>query len=108
MGDIMLGWILTFDRAMDASAIFDESVLPSFEAFVQTFRGFRIISENPLVAEIYSDAFSLDAEAIGAGAAGAFWPTHGFGPGPWHAVAPGIRAEAGGQGPVADAQAAKQ
>src|SRR5207247_10528894 len=65
MGDIMLGWILTFDRAMDASVIFDESVLPSFESFVQTFRGFRIISENPLVAEIYSDAFSLDAEEIG-------------------------------------------
>ena len=108
MGDIMLGWILTFDRAMDASVIFDESVLPSFESFVQTFRGFRIISENPLVAEIYSDAFSLDAEAIGAGAAGAFWPTYGFGPGPWHTVALGIKAEAAGEGAFTDDKAAKK
>ncbi len=97
MGDIMLGWILTFDRAMPTSAVFDESVVPAFESFVQTFRGFRIVSENPLVVELYSDAFTMDAEAIAAGAAGAYWPLYGFGPGPWHTVALGMRAEASGE-----------
>ena len=41
LGDVMLGWILTFDRAMEGSAIFDESAVPSFESFQQTFRGAR-------------------------------------------------------------------
>ena len=108
LGDVMLGWILTFDRAMEGSAIFDESAVPSFESFQQTFRGFRILSENPLVAELYSDAFTLDAEAIGAGAAGAFWPTYGFGPGPWHTVALGIRAEAAGEVAFTEDKAAKK
>lgn len=108
MGDIMVGWILSFDRAMSASSIFDESVVPSFESFEQTFRGFRIVSENPLVAELYSDAFTLDAEAIAAGAAGAFWPIYSFGPGPWHTVALGIRAEAAGEAAFSEDKSAKQ
>jgi len=108
MGDIMIGFILGFDRAMEASAIFDESVVPSFEQLEQTFRGFRIISENPLVAEVYSDAFTLDAEAIASGAAGAFWPIYGFGPAPWHTLALGIRAEAAGEAAFSEDKAAKK
>jgi len=107
MGDIMLGWILTFDRAMAVSAIFDESVVPAFESFEQTFRGFRILQENPLVAELYSDAFTMDAEAIAAGAAGAYWPT-GSGPAPWHTIALGIRAEASGEAAFTEDKASRK
>jgi len=108
MGDIMLGWILTFDRAMRTSAIFDESVVPAFESFVQTFRGFRIVSENPLVVELYGDAFTMDAEGIAAGAAGAYWPLYGFGPGPWHTIALGIRTEASGEAAFTEDKASKK
>jgi len=94
LGDIMLGWILTFDRAMEASAIYDPAVVPAFKSFEEQFRGFRIVSENPLVVEYYSDEWTMDAENMAAGAAGAFWPNYGFGPGAWHNVAIGIRAEA--------------
>ncbi|HLQ63566.1 MAG TPA: ABC transporter substrate-binding protein [bacterium] len=96
LGDMMLNWILTFDTAMEASPIYDASSVPSFQSFEQTFRGFRIVQKDPLVAEIYSDGFGLDAEGIAAGAAGAFWPT-GLGPAPWHTVTLGIRAEAAGE-----------
>ncbi len=108
MGDIMLGWILTFDRSMAGSAIFDESTVPAFESFEQTFRGFRIVQEDPLVVELYSDAFTMDAEEIAAGAAVAFWPLYGFGPGPWHTIALGIRAEATGEAAFTEDKASKK
>jgi len=90
----MLGWILTFDRSMEESAIFDPATVPAFKSFEETFRGFRIVSQNPLVVEYYTDNWLMDAEVIANGAAGAFWPNYGFGPGAWHNVALGIRAEA--------------
>jgi peptide/nickel transport system substrate-binding protein len=94
LGDIMLGWILTFDRAMEGSAIFDPAAVPAFRTFERDFRGFRIISENPLVVEYYSDLFFMDAEVMAATAAMAFWPNYAQGPGAWHNVALGVRAEA--------------
>ncbi len=108
LGDIMLGWILTFDRAMEAGALFDESVVPAFESFEKEFRGFRIAQEDPLVVEIYTNAFVMDAEAMAGSAAGAFWPIYGFGPGPWHTVALGIRAEAAGEVAFTEDKATKK
>lgn len=107
LGDIMLNWILTYDTAMEASAIYDASAVPAFQSFEQTFRGFRIVQKDPLVAEIYSDGFTLDAEAIAAGAAGAYWPT-GSGPAPWHTLTLGIRAEAAGEAAFTDDKASKK
>ncbi len=107
LGDIMLGMILGFDRAKKESAIFDESVVPAFESFQETFRGFRIVSRDPLVAEYYTDTWQIDAELIASGAAEAFMPNYGFGPGAWHAVALGIRAEAAGQAAFSRAKATK-
>ncbi|MBV7338301.1 ABC transporter substrate-binding protein [Chloroflexi bacterium TSY] len=63
MADLMLGQIIGFDRAKEESAIFDESAVPSFEQFQESFRGWRIVSEDPLVVENYTDVFGLDAEA---------------------------------------------
>ncbi|MDR5697815.1 MAG: ABC transporter substrate-binding protein, partial [Armatimonadota bacterium] len=103
MGDIMLGWILTFERADERSPLFDRSYLPTFRSFMETFRGFRIVSENPLVAEFYSTAWTLEAELMTA--AGSFWPLYGFGPGPWHTVALGIRAESAGRAAFTAAKA---
>lgn len=93
LGDIKLGWILTFDRAMEGSAIFDPAAVPAFRTFEREFRGFQIVSENPLVVEYYTDVFYTDAEIIAQAAAAAFWPNYAQGPGAWHTVALGIRAE---------------
>jgi peptide/nickel transport system substrate-binding protein len=94
MADIVFSYILTFDRAKPESPVYDESYVPVFEAFKEYFRGFRIVSVNPLVIEYYSDALYMDAEWIAATAAGAFYPDYAYGPGPWHMVAVGWLAEA--------------
>lgn len=106
LGDIVLGWILTFERADEHSPLFDRSYVPSFQSFMETFRGFRIVSEDPLVAEFYSTSWTMDAELMTA--AGSFWPVYGFGPGPWHTVALGIRAEAAGRAAFTAAKAAEK
>ncbi len=106
LGDILLGWILTFERADEHSALFDRSYVPTFQSFMETFRGFRIVSEDPLVAEFYTSSWTMDAELMTA--AGSFWPVYGFGPGPWHTVALGLRAEAAGRAAFTAAKATEK
>lgn len=84
IGDIMLGSIIGFDRAKPESAIFDEAEVPSHEQFLESFRGWRIVSEEPLVIESYSDVFGLDAEANVA----TYYPGS-----PWQSLAIGVMAE---------------
>lgn len=87
--DIVLPWILTFERADEASRLFDPSYAPTFEVFRRHFRGWRIVSTEPLEIEIYSDQIYPDAETIVAARA----PSAS----PWHTLALGIRAESGGE-----------
>lgn len=94
LADFIFKYIITFDRAKPESPIYDEAYLPAFEAFREYFKGFRIISEKPLIIEYYSDMVYLDAEWIAADAAGMFYPTYTYGPGPWHIIAVGLLAEA--------------
>lgn len=108
LGDIMLGWVLTFDRAMEGSPIFDPAAVPAFRTFERDFRGFRIVREDPLVVEYYSDVHYLDAEILAATAAAAFWPNYGQGTAGWHNLALGIRAEAAGELAFSTAKATRQ
>jgi peptide/nickel transport system substrate-binding protein len=94
LADIVFAYILTFDRADPKSPVYDESAVPAFEAFREYFKGFKIVSEDPLIIEYYSDAIYLDAEWIAATAAGAFYIDYAYGPGLWHTVAIGWLAEA--------------
>ncbi len=87
--DIVLGIILTFDRAKEESTLFDAAQLPGYESFIRNFRGIRITSENPLTIEYYADNYFLDAEAN----VSTFFPTYAHGAGAWHQLALGIRAE---------------
>lgn len=88
MADIMLGLAVGFDRAQKDSAIFDESEVSSFEAYKKTFKGMRIVQENPLVAEVYSDQIYPDAEWIADGADGYYYMSI-----PWEMISIGILAE---------------
>jgi len=94
IADIVFSYILTFDRAKPESPVYDEAYVPLFEAFREYFKGFRIISTNPLVIEYYSDRIYLDAEWIAWDAASAFYTDYLYGPGPWHTVTIGWLAEA--------------
>jgi len=104
MGDFILYTILMFDRATEASPIYDESCVGEFDDFMRTFKGVRFIADDPdygLIVEYYSDLTSW-YQAMG------FWyypgtdaehtvmtmfPFYSRGPGVWHTVALGIRAE---------------
>ncbi|MGC9359864.1 MAG: ABC transporter substrate-binding protein, partial [Anaerolineae bacterium] len=70
VADVLMGMILTFDRAKEASAYYDEAALADFQAFMSAFRGVRIVSTDPLVIETYSDLYNLDAELC----ASFWWP----------------------------------
>ncbi len=91
--DVVMGIILTFDRADEDSKLFDESQLPAFESFKRHFRGVRIKSKSPLAIETYSHSYSLDAENNVA----TWYPDYAHGPGSWHALTTGILAEKAGQ-----------
>jgi peptide/nickel transport system substrate-binding protein len=108
MGDIMLESILWFDRATEGSAIFDPAHVPAFRTWERDFRGFRIISERPLVVEFYTDTFFTDAELIANNAAALFWPNYDQGPGAWHNLALGIRAEAARELAFSSAKATRE
>jgi peptide/nickel transport system substrate-binding protein len=53
-----------FDRAKPESPIFDQAAVPPFKAFMEHFRGVRIISEDPLIIESFTNMIVLDAEVM--------------------------------------------
>jgi len=91
VGDFVLGMILTFDRANEKSAIYDEAAVPAFKTFQTNFRGWRIVSKDPLVVEAYSEQFYPDAELIVS--ARDVYPYYPQGIGAWHNLSLGIQAE---------------
>jgi peptide/nickel transport system substrate-binding protein len=91
IGDMVLFMILAFDRSKEASPHYDESSVPNFQTFMKAFKGWKIVSEDPLVIETYTDAYQLDAENNVSNARAAY-PQ-----GAWHGLAPGLRADASGQ-----------
>lgn len=89
LADMVLPWILNFERADENSRIFDPAHVPVFETFQRHFRGWNIVSFDPLVIDVYSDQIFPDAETIVAARTPSVTP--------WHTLALGIRAEEGGE-----------
>jgi hypothetical protein len=95
MGDFIMNIIENFDRAKPDSPIYDDTYVPTFQAFQQGFKGIKIDSTDPLVIEYYTDTYTPDAENnVPIGFA---WPNYGFGEAPWSVIAAGNAAEADGQ-----------
>ena len=92
LADLIMSWIIRFDRAKPESTIYDEAEVPRLETFMTSFRGVKIVSEDPLIIESYSDQWFLDAE----------WNVSTWFPGyglyeqfaPWHVITIGKLAEA--------------
>ena len=89
LADLVLPYILQFERADEDSPLYDRSHVPSFQTFQRHFRGWRIVSRDPLVVEVYSDQIYPDAETIVAARTPSTQP--------WHTLALGIRAERNGE-----------
>jgi len=95
LADFIMTWIMTFDPSKPESAIYDESRVSNFEAFMQTFKGLRIASQDPLVIEYYTDTWYMDADYNVANAyTFVFWPNSSYGDAPWHSISIGNLAEA--------------
>jgi peptide/nickel transport system substrate-binding protein len=92
-GDFVMNMIIWFDRAKEDSANFDQARVAPFNAFMAAFKGIRIVSENPLVIEHYTDNYELDAER----SISTWWPEYAQGPGAWHNIAMGVFADAAGE-----------
>ncbi len=92
MADVVMGMIMTFDRAKAESAIYDPQAEPGFLPFMETFKGMKIVSTEPLVVEYYSDNYQMDAELN----IPLIFPTYTFGEGAWEMMAISNMAEAGG------------
>jgi peptide/nickel transport system substrate-binding protein len=101
IGDIIMGMILTFDRAQEASPYFDESQVSTYSAFMSAFKGVKIVSENPLVIETYSDSYQMDAEL----SVSTWWPYYAQGQASWHALTLGLLAEGAGEAAFTAAKA---
>jgi len=91
--DMMLGMVMTFDPAKPESKLYDESRASNLDSFLSVFKGFKVVSVEPLVIEYYSDGYSLDAELN----VSTMWPQYGYGEAPWHTIAIANLAEENGE-----------
>ncbi|MGC8958893.1 MAG: ABC transporter substrate-binding protein [Chloroflexia bacterium] len=87
--DVVMNMILTFDRAYTQSVLYDKAYVPSFESFMDHFKGVKIVSTDPLVIETYDDMWYLDAEYI----VTTWFPYYSQGQAAWHNLVPAILAE---------------
>jgi len=101
IGDVIMGMILTFDRAQTDSPYFDEATVATYESFMSAFKGVRIVSQDPLIIETYSDAYQMDAEL----SVTTWWPYYAQGQASWHALALGLMAEGAGEAAFSAAKA---
>lgn len=98
IGDMLLAFIMRFDRAKPESCIYDESAVDAFFGFICEFKALKLVSITPqIVFEVYTDGISLDAELIAAECAEYLWPSYDIGILPWHVMALGYAAEADGE-----------
>ncbi len=93
VADFIFYMIMQFDPGKPESAIYDEAFVPNMEYFLESFKGFRIVSEDPLTIEWYSDIYRVDAELNVA----TLWPTYTYGEAGWHTLAIATMAEANGE-----------
>ena len=93
VADFIFYMIMQFDPGKPESAIYDEAFVPNMEYFLESFKGFQIVSEDPLTIEWYSDTYQVDAELNVA----TLWPTYAYGEAGWHTLAIAAMAEANGE-----------
>ena len=91
LADIVMAMIVKFDRAKAESEIYDEGEVSRLQGFMASFRGVKIVSEDPLTIETYSKLWNLDAELN----VTTWFPAYGFYNqfAPWHVITIGKLAE---------------
>ncbi len=96
VGDFVMNMIQGFDPGKPESPIYDESLALSINAGLESFKGYRITSTNPLTIEAYNDLYYSDAELNVL----PLWPQSAFGlagENSWQILAVSNLAEAAGE-----------
>lgn len=93
LADFLYDWILSLDMGKPESPIYDEAYAANAEAILANFKGFRILSEDPLTIEAYSDSYQIDAELD----ITTLWPSFSYGEGSWHVLTLGALADEAGE-----------
>ncbi len=94
VGDMLLPTILDWDRGFEESDVFDPAQEASVKTAMNNARGWRIISLDPFVYELWSQSWYIDAEQnIG----DMFAPYYNYGAQPWHTLVLGMMAETNGE-----------
>lgn len=70
LADIMMAEIMQWELSEEASPLYDEFVAASLISNRPFSRGWRIVSEDPIVLELYSESYLMDAESD----VFTFWP----------------------------------
>jgi len=88
---------MTFDPGKEDSAIFDEALKSTLDAFLGHFKGVQITSTDPLCIDTYEDLFAIDAEnnvADTSPVQSLWYPgLWTYGTGAWHNITLGALAE---------------
>ncbi|HJR81340.1 MAG TPA: ABC transporter substrate-binding protein [Anaerolineales bacterium] len=96
VGDFVMSMIQGFDPGKEDSPLYDASLALSVNAALESFKGYRITSTDPLTIEAYNDFYVTDAELN----ITPLWPQSPFGlsgENSWQVLAISNLAEAAGE-----------
>ncbi|HHY15056.1 MAG TPA: ABC transporter substrate-binding protein [Firmicutes bacterium] len=94
IGDMMLPTVLSWDRGYEESPVFDPAEEASLKSAIDNARGWRILSEDPFIYEVYSESWYIDAEQ---NLGDIFAVYYNYGTAPWHTLVLGMMAEMNGE-----------
>jgi hypothetical protein len=111
--DFMVAAIMWFDRAKNTSALYDESYVAAYDAFMSHFKGVKFEFNTGgygLIVTTYDDTWYLDAEwIVGLGGVGYCWyPITPYGELSFESMALGIFAETNNLLAFSDAKATEE
>ncbi|HDN01499.1 MAG TPA: ABC transporter substrate-binding protein, partial [Candidatus Bathyarchaeota archaeon] len=92
LGDWLLQFSLAFARANPDHPLYDENYVQGLNLWRRTFVAWRIVSEHPLIIEVYHNYTALEAWEIAVAHVDDFFPDF-----PWHGIALGMIGEEKGE-----------
>lgn len=94
VGDMLLPQVLSWDRGFEESPVYDPAEAANLKSAINNARGWKILSMDPFVYEVYSEAWYIDAEQ---NLGDIFAVYYNYGAQPWHTLALGMLAEMNGE-----------
>jgi len=91
--DFYFKYLLSAARAKVDSPYYDSSTVSGYETGLQTNKGMKILSTDPIVVQFWDDLAYFDAEEQAYQFMYTFCPTWNYGSAPWHVMAAALIGE---------------